>query len=114
MGSRGRLATSIFAPRSDFEFAIDTLFHSGLLTTQTMDIIVHDPGRYHVSLDTVWEFEEAIHLDPRVRLVSSQRWLLSHVPNLAWRTMYRVMTVSPNHPIRPRLHAEAMSDTFAV
>jgi len=25
-----------------------------------MELITHDPGKYHVSLDTVWEFEEAI------------------------------------------------------
>jgi hypothetical protein len=60
-----------------------------------MDIIVHDPGRYHVSLDTVWEFEEAIELTPDVHLVSSRDSVLMHVPNIIWRLLFRAMRASP-------------------
>jgi hypothetical protein len=77
-----------------------------------MDIIVHDPGRYHVSLDAVWEFEEAIHIDPQVRLVSSRDSLSSHVPNIAWRFIFRALRGRAVTPPRPG--AEKLTETFAV
>ncbi len=52
-----------------------------------MDLIIHDPGTYHVSLDTVWEFEKAILEDVRVRRWSSKYNLLSALPNLFWRRL---------------------------
>jgi hypothetical protein len=79
-----------------------------------MDIIVRDPGRYHVSLDTVWEFEEAIYQDPRVRLVSSQDSILSHVPNVAWRLLYRVLSPLHKNATGRRFDPAKMPDTFAV
>jgi hypothetical protein len=79
-----------------------------------MDIIVRDPGKYHVSLDTVWEFEEAINQDSRVRLVSSQDFLLSHVPNILWRALYRGMAASPGSRTKVPYDPASMPDTFAV
>jgi hypothetical protein len=78
-----------------------------------MDIIVHDPGRYHVSLDTVWEFEEAIHLDGNVRLVSSRDSLLTHVPNVVWRNVFRLMSAQPRGA-RPAVPAGTMPSAFAI
>ena len=78
-----------------------------------MDIIVHDPGRYHVSLDTVWEFEEAIHLEPHVRLVSSRDSLGSHVPNMVWRSVFRMVNGMPRHA-RPTFHSDRLPETFAI
>ncbi len=79
-----------------------------------MDIIVHDPGRYHVSLDTVWEFEEAIHLDPRVRLVSSRDSFFSHVPNAVWRALFRSRAARPGTAPRPHSPTEIVPEFFAI
>jgi len=79
-----------------------------------MDIIVHDPGRYHVSLDTVWEFEEAIHLDPHVRLASSRESIFTHVPNLAWRAIFRALSSRSPSALQPRAHLESVPDMFAI
>ena len=79
-----------------------------------MDIIIHDPGRYHVSLDTVWEFEEAIHLDPHVRLVSSRDSIFSHVPNVVWRAMFRAMGTRPRPAQPSRTLAESVPEQFAI
>ncbi|HEX4141117.1 MAG TPA: glycosyltransferase [Candidatus Methylacidiphilales bacterium] len=79
-----------------------------------MDIIVHDPGRYHVSLDTVWEFEEAIHQDPRVRLVSSRDSLRSHIPNIVWRALFRARASRPRGEPRPRSQADSLPEMFAI
>jgi glycosyltransferase involved in cell wall biosynthesis len=79
-----------------------------------MDIIVHDPGRYHVSLDTVWEFEEAIHLDPRVRLVSSRDSFLSHVPNIVWRTIFRVLSSRDQPRPEPKMQVDILPEIFAI
>ena len=79
-----------------------------------MDIIIHDPGRYHVSLDTVWEFEEAIHLDPHVRLVSSRDSIFSHVPNLVWRTLFRTLSSRPRAARDLRTQYGAVPEMFAI
>jgi hypothetical protein len=79
-----------------------------------MDIIVHDPGRYHVSLDTVWEFEEAIHLDPRVRLVSSRDSFFVHVPNIVWRTIFRIRSSHRRSEPRPHLPGDVLPEMFAI
>jgi hypothetical protein len=79
-----------------------------------MDIIVHDPGGYHFSLDTVWEFEEAIFLDPQVRLVSSRNSPLSHVPNIVWRALFRLLNALPRPPGRTGLGQDPIPDSFAV
>jgi hypothetical protein len=78
-----------------------------------MDVIVHDPGRYRVSLDTVWEFEEAINFQPGVRLVSSRDSILLHVPNIVWRTLFRALNAQPRHR-GPRAHSHPVPDLFAI
>jgi glycosyltransferase involved in cell wall biosynthesis len=78
-----------------------------------MDIIVHDPGRYHVSLDTVWEFEEAIHLDDTARIVSSRESPLMHIPNIVWRAAFRLVNALPR-AARPTFHSDPMPETFAI
>jgi hypothetical protein len=79
-----------------------------------MDIIVHDPGRYHVSLDAVWEFEEAVNLDPQARLVSSRESLLAHVPNLAWRALFRALNGRAKKISRPLYTTSTLPDVFAI
>jgi hypothetical protein len=79
-----------------------------------MDIIVQDPGRYHVSLDTVWEFEEAIEPTPDVRLVSSRDSLLVHVPNIAWRLLFRVLIAFPGIMPRPYAEDSKSPEMFAI
>jgi len=79
-----------------------------------MDIIVHDPGRYHVSLDTVWEFEEAVHLDPYVRLTSSRDSFLSHVPNVVWRLIFRAISAQNRPAPRPRASLDSVPELFAI
>ena len=79
-----------------------------------MDIIVHDPGRYHVSLDTVWEFEEAIHLDPHVRLVSSRDSFFSHVPNVVWRAFFRALSTRSRAAPLPHAQGDSVPELFAI
>jgi hypothetical protein len=55
-----------------------------------MDLIVHDPGRHHVSLEIAVELEKTIMADPRVRVLSSKASLFSSVPNIFWRTVFRL------------------------
>jgi hypothetical protein len=81
-----------------------------------MDLIVHDPGRYHVSLDTVWEFEEAVSSDPRIHTLSSKGTLLPHIPNIVWRILYRLMNRhGDGRKAAPAGHRPGLKDdTFAV
>ena len=70
-----------------------------------MDLIIRNPGPYHVSLDTVWEFEKAILEDVRVRRWSSKYNFLSALPNLFWRRIRGVQDPPPDgkpHPPTPR------------
>ena len=96
------------------EFGIDSRFASALREAKAMELIVHDPGRYHVSLDTVWEFEEAVHLDPLVRQRSSYDSLLSHVPNIVWRTAFRVFSGRPTAAPSPRGAVDLSPERFAI
>lgn len=79
-----------------------------------MDIIVHDPGRYHVSMDTVWEFEEVIGQEPRVRLVDSRDTFFSHIPNIAWRNLFRLWIASPGPRRKLPFDAATSPDAFVV
>jgi hypothetical protein len=79
-----------------------------------MDIIVHDPGRYHVSLDTVWEFEQAIQLESDVRVVSSRESSLARLPNLVWRAYFRGKKALPPAFTLWLFGAAELPDTFSV
>lgn len=62
-----------------------------------MELITHDPGKYHVSLDTVWEFEKTILEDSRVYRWNSKYNPFSVLPNLFWRNLYGVGTRLRDH-----------------
>ena len=81
-----------------------------------MDLIVHDPGRFHVSLETVWEFEEAISSDPRVRIHSSKESVLPQIPNIIWRSLYRLINaLSAKNKAEPtESQLSLINDTFVV
>jgi hypothetical protein len=57
-----------------------------------VEIITCDPGSYHVSLDTVWEFEEAILSDDRVVERKSSASILREMPNSLWSCIYRLLS----------------------
>ena len=77
-----------------------------------MDIIVHDPGPRHVSLDDVREYEDAVCLDPDVREVNSADTVFSRVPNAVWRNIYRLMALFPT--AKPNFDPETMRDMFVI
>ena len=81
-----------------------------------MELITHDPGAYHVSLDTVWEFEKTILADSRVEDWSSEQNVLSNLPNLFWRNLYGAwgrMENSESFTPRELKDRKAKRDMFA-
>jgi len=56
-----------------------------------MDLILANPGKFHPSLDTVWEFEKTILSDGRVTGRSFKFNPFSEIPNLFWRILQRAL-----------------------
>ena len=79
-----------------------TPFPPGATGSERMDIIVHDPGPYHPSLDDVKEFEDAVRLDPNVVPIDSSTTIFSRIPNLVWRNLYRLMALVPRAKPKPK------------